>query len=382
MGGVAVGQPLVEGIEAGHGSASFRLLSAIINSSDDAIVGKTADGVIRTWNPAAEKMYGYSAEEVVGQPATMLCEPDHVGEIKEILEKIRRGERVLHHETVRRRKDGTTFPVSVTVSPVHDEGGRLIGASSIARDFTEQHRVAAELRRWADELERANQNLEAFTYSVSHDLRAPLRAMGGFSAALLEECGDVLGEGGRDYAERIQAASEQMARLIDDMLHLSRVSQAEMRPQKVDLGAEANRIAEELQRDEPDRRVNFAIQRPVWALADLILIRTVLQNLLDNAWKFTARRDDALIEFGTTPVGDARVCCYVRDNGVGFDPTYVGKLFTPFQRLHTTREFPGTGVGLASMRQIVERHRGHAWAEGAVGEGATIYFTLNAKEIA
>ena len=382
MGGVAVGQPLVEGIEAGHGSASFRLLSAIINSSDDAIVGKTADGVITTWNPAAEKMYGYSAEEIVGQPATVLCDPDHVGEIKEILEKIRRGERVLHHETVRRRKDGTTFPVSVTVSPVHDEGGRLIGASSIARDFTEQHRVAAELRCWADELERANQNLETFTYSVSHDLRAPLRAMGGFSAALLEECWDVLGDDGRGYAERIQAASEQMARLIDDLLHLSRVSRAEMHPQKVDLGAEANRIAEQLQRDEPDRRVNFAIQRPVWALADLTLIRTVLQNLLDNAWKFTSRRDDALIEFGTTPVGDARVCCYVRDNGVGFDPAYVGKLFTPFQRLHTTREFPGTGVGLASLRRIVERHRGRAWAEGAVGEGATIYFTLNAKEIA
>ena len=234
-----MGQPLVEGIEAGHGSASFRLLSAIINSSDDAIVGKTADGVITTWNPAAERMYGYSAEEIVGQPATVLCDPDHVGEIKEILEKIGRGERVLHHETVRRRKDGTTFPVSVTVSPVHDEGGRLIGASSIARDFTEQHRVAAELRRWADDLERANQNLETFTYSVSHDLRAPLRAMGGFSAALLEECGDVLGEDGRGYAERIQAASEQMARLIDDLLHLSRVSRAEMHLQKVDLGAEA-----------------------------------------------------------------------------------------------------------------------------------------------
>ena len=186
----------------------------------------------------------------------------------------------------------------MTVSPVHDEGGRLIGASSIARDFTEQHRVAAELRRWADELERANQNLETFTYSVSHDLRAPLRALGGFSAALLEECGDVLGEDGRDYAERIQAASEQMARLIDDLLHLSRVSRAEMHPQQVDLGAEANRIAEELQRDGPDRRVHFAIQRPVWALADLTLIRTVLQNLLDNAWKFTSGRDDALIEFG------------------------------------------------------------------------------------
>jgi PAS domain S-box-containing protein len=376
-----VGQPSLERIEAGLPSPSLTLLSAIVNSSDDAIVGKTADGVITSWNPAAARMYGYSAEEIVGQPVAVLSHPDHVGEIKEILDKIGRGERVLHHETVRRRKDGTTFPVSVTVSPVYDEDGRLIGASSIARDITEQHRVAAEHDRWADDLERANRNLETFTYSVAHDLRAPLRAMGGFSAALLEECGDVLGDDGRGYAERIQAASEQMARLIDDLLHLSGLSRAQMHLQSVDLGAEANRIAEELQRDGPERRIDFVIQRPVWALADLTLIRTVLQNLLDNAWKFTSRRDDALIEFGTTPVGDARVCCYVRDNGAGFDPDYVGKLFTPFQRLHTTREFPGTGVGLASLRQIVERHGGHAWAEGAVGEGATFYFTLNAKEI-
>jgi PAS domain S-box-containing protein len=375
-----VGLPRLEGIEAGRDSQSLRLLSAIVNSSDDAIVGKTPDGMITSWNPAAERMYGYSAEEIVGQPVTVLCDPGHVGEIKEILDKIGRGERVLHQETVRRRKDGTIFPVSVTVSPVYGEGGRLVGVSSIARDISKQQRAAADVRQWADDLERANRNLETFTYSVSHDLRAPLRAMSGFSTALLEDCGDALGEDGRGYAERIQAASEQMARLIDDLLHLSGISRAEMNLQTIDLGAEADRIAKELQHDGPDRSVRFVIQRPVWALADLILIRTVLQNLLDNAWKFTSRRDDALIEFGTVPVADADVCCYVRDNGAGFDPAYVGKLFTPFQRLHTTREFPGTGVGLASLRQIVERHGGHAWAEGAVGEGATFYFTLDAKE--
>jgi PAS domain S-box-containing protein len=379
-GGTAVGQSPLGSAEAGRDSPSLRLLSAIVNSSDDAIVGKTPDGVITSWNPAAERMYGYSAEEIVGQPVTVLSPPGHAGEIKEILDKIGRSERVLHQETVRRRKDGTIFPVSVTVSPVYDEGGRLVGASSIARDISKQQRAAAEVRRWADDLERANRNLETFTYSVSHDLRAPLRAMSGFSAALLEDCGDALGDDGRGYAERIQAAGEQMARLIDDLLHLSGISRAEMNLQTIDLGAEADRIAKELQHDGPDRSVRFVIQRPVWALADLILIRTVLQNLLDNAWKFTSRRDDALIEFGTTPVADADVCCYVRDNGAGFDPAYVGKLFTPFQRLHTTREFPGTGVGLASLRQIVERHGGHAWAEGAVGEGATFYFTLDAKE--
>jgi PAS domain S-box-containing protein len=347
-------------------------------------VGKTVGGVITSWNPAAERMYWYPAEEIIGQPMTVVCPPDRVGEIEEILAKVGRGESVTHFETVRQRKDGTTFPASVTVSPIHDEHGRLIGASSIARDITEQNqsRAAAEHAHRADDLERANRNLESFTYSVSHDLRAPLHALGGFSGILLEDYGDVLGEDGRDYAERIQSASARMAQLIDDLLDLSRLARAGLHPRPVDLGAEVTRIAEELQRAEPDRRVQFAIQRPVQVQADRTLIRTVLENLVGNAWKFTSHRDDALIEFGTTPVEGASLCCYVRDNGAGFDPVYAGKLFSPFQRLHTADEFPGAGVGLASVRQIVERHGGQVRAEGLVGEGATFYFTLDAKEMA
>jgi signal transduction histidine kinase len=224
--------------------------------------------------------------------------------------------------------------------------------------------------------------LEMFTYAVAHDLRTPLRTMNGFSTALLEECWDGLGEAGQGYAGRIQAASEQMARLIDALLHLSSLSRAKMHLQSIDLGAEAHRIAGELQRDSPDRRVHFVIQRPVWALADPVLICSALQNLLENAWKYTSRRDDARIEFATMPAGDAPVCCYVRDNGAGFDPANVSKLFTPFQRLHTPGEFPGTGIGLSSVRQVVERHGGRTWAEGTVGEGATFYFTLDATESA
>jgi light-regulated signal transduction histidine kinase (bacteriophytochrome) len=228
----------------------------------------------------------------------------------------------------------------------------------------------------ADELEQANQNLEAFAYSVSHDLRAPLRAMKGYSAALLEEYGHSLGEAGRGYAEQIHAASQQMAQLIGALLHLARLSRAEIHLQAVDLGAQAASIAGELQRNEPDRRVRFTIQQPVWAMADPSLIRTVLQNLLENAWKFTSGRDDASIEVGTTRASDARICCYVRDNGAGYDSAYADKLFSPFQRLHTRDEFPGTGVGLASVRQIVERHGGRVRAVGTVGEGATFSFTL------
>jgi light-regulated signal transduction histidine kinase (bacteriophytochrome) len=230
--------------------------------------------------------------------------------------------------------------------------------------------------------ERSKHDLESFIYSVSHDLRAPLRALSGYSELLLEEYGGILNEEGRGYAERIVAVSEQMGRQIDYLLELSRISRAELRLQPVDLGGEAARITEEIQRREPLRHIRFTTQQQVHALADRRLIRTVLQNLLDNAWKFTSGRDDASIEFGTVPSSDAAVCCYVRDNGVGFDPAYADKLFQPFQRLHAARDFPGTGTGLASVRLIVERHGGHAWAEGTVGAGATFYFTLHGEESA
>jgi PAS domain S-box-containing protein len=366
--------PPLEGTTIEDGSREIALLSAMVNSSDDAIVGKTTDGVIATWNEGAEAMYGYRAEEIVGRPMAVLCPLDRVGEIQEILERIRRGERVSHFETMRRRKDGTTFPASLTVSPAYDGAGVMVGASSIGRDITES-------RRRTDELDQANQNLEAFTYSVSHDLRAPLRAMTGFSAALQEEYRDVLGEAGRGYAERIQAAGDQMACLIDDLLHLSQALRAGIRPQPVDLGAEVAQIAGDLQRGEPGRSVRFVIQRPVEIMADRTLIRTVLENLVGNAWKFTARRQDALIEFGAVLDAGAAVCCFVRDSGAGFDPAYADKLFAPFERLHTAGEFPGTGVGLASVRQIVERHGGRVWAQGAVGEGATFFFTLDTREM-
>jgi signal transduction histidine kinase len=245
------------------------------------------------------------------------------------------------------------------------------------RLVTRLHEMNASLEETVAERTSA---LEMFTYAVAHDLRAPLRAMDGFSEALIDECWTVLGEDGQSYAKRIQAASSQMAGLIDALLDLSHISRAEMNLQTIDLGAEASHIAEELQRRGPDRDVRFVIQQPLWALADPALMNTVLQNLLDNAWKYSSRRDSAVIEFAAMPVGDDPVCYYVRDNGAGFDPAYVDKLFAPFQRLHTPSEFPGTGIGLASLRQIVERHGGQVWAEGAVGEGATFYFTLGAKE--
>jgi PAS domain S-box-containing protein len=377
-GGIAVGHP--EDISLWQQKAGLTLLSAIVGSSDDAIIGKTTDGIITSWNPAAQRMYGYAPDEILGNSIKVLSPPERVGEIDDILDKISRGERIVHFQTVRRRKDGTTLPVSVTISPIHDHEGVVIGASSIARDITEQDHYAAELRGRAEELERVNRDLETFSYSVAHDLRSPLRALSGFSTALLEEFKDDLGPVGGGYAERIREASEQMAMLIDDLLHLSSVSRAEIHVQTVDLSDEAARIAESLQRQAPERKARFTIQPAICARADRGLIRTVLQNLLDNAWKFSSGRDEALIEFGTAPAAETGLRYYVRDNGAGFDPAYADRLFKPFQRLHPTREFPGTGVGLASVRQIVERHGGRVWAESAVDSGATFSFTLGSKE--
>ena len=270
-------------------------------------------------------MYGYAPEEIVGKPIAVLAAEDRVQETDEILRKIAKGERVCHFEALRRRKDGSTFPVSVTVSPIRDYNGSVVGASSIARDITEQRRAAeikqrsetlersaAKLLIRAEDLERANRNLEAFTYCVSHDLRAPLRALSGFSALLLEDYGDRLDEVGRGYAARIEAAAERMARLIDDVLQLTRISRAIVRHERVDLGTEVKTVADELQRREPNRRVKFVIEEGVCVNADRVLITTVLENLVGNAWKFSSRCDEATIEFGTMPsVEPDEVCCYV-----------------------------------------------------------------------
>ena len=232
------------------------------------------------------------------------------------------------------------------------------------------------------ELQQANKILEAFSYSVAHDLRAPLRAMHGFTEALLEEYGDHLDETGRGYAARIQAASERMAALIDKLLLMSRASRADMNLGPVNLSAEVASVLDELQLQarKPDRRVRFLIQDDVWVTADRALIRSAVQNLIENAWKFTARCSDAVIEFGATTAEGTGICCYVRDNGVGFEPEYADKLFQPFKRIHADSEFTGTGIGLASVQRIIERHGGRVWAQGAIDDGATIYFTIAAAD--
>jgi signal transduction histidine kinase len=238
----------------------------------------------------------------------------------------------------------------------------------------EVRKLNEDLARRLDELTRANAELEAFSYSISHDLRTPLRSFDGYSQILLEDYGDRLDETARQYLQRMRVNSHRMAQLIDDLLDLSRVGRGELARERVDLTAVAHEILGDLQRANPEREVRAAVAHGLTATGDPRLLRLVMQNLLDNAWKFTAGTDGAEIAVDAREEGEGRAY-FVRDTGVGFDMAFVDKLFGPFQRLHGT-EFPGSGVGLAIVKRIVERHGGRVWAEASPGRGATFYFTV------
>jgi two-component system, NtrC family, sensor kinase len=243
-------------------------------------------------------------------------------------------------------------------------------------DETRRTREEEQIRTYAAALEGANRELESFSYSVAHDLRAPLRSIDGFSQALLDEYADRLDDEGRQYLQFVRESAQRMALLIDDLLALSRVTRAELRRESVDLGAIARATVARLERDNPDRRVEVTIPEGLRAEADPRLVGVVFDNLLGNAWKFTSKTDGARIWLGTLPSDSPRTY-FVRDNGAGFDMNFAHKLFGVFQRLHSTSEFDGTGIGLAIVNRIVNRHGGRVWAEGEVGKGATFYFTLD-----
>lgn len=233
-----------------------------------------------------------------------------------------------------------------------------------------------KLRRDATQIEATNRELEAFSYSVSHDLRAPLRSITSFSQALLEDCADTLDEQGRDYLDRVVRSGQRMAELIEDMMVLSRISRSEMQRGPVDLSATALEIADELAQGQPDRDVEVDVKPGLVADGDPKLLRIMIENLLGNAWKFTALQPDPCIEFGALPSDNGERVFYVRDNGAGFNMEHAGRLFTPFQRLHREAEFPGSGVGLATVQRVVRRHGGKVWAQGKVSHGATFFFTV------
>ncbi len=259
----------------------------------------------------------------------------------------------------------------------------------LEQEVTERKRAEGEIKHYAAQLEAANEELEAFSYSVSHDLRAPLRRMDGFSRALLQTHADKLNEEGKHYLERVREGAQGMGELIDALLGLSRITRRELKRGRVDLRTLAYQIAEDLQKTQPGRDVEFVFEKAIIADGDKHLLRVAFQNLIGNAWKFTGKMEKkGRIEFGAagnaecgarnTELGDEVIVYFVRDNGAGFDMAYAKKLFGAFQRLHREDEFEGTGIGLATVQRIIHKHGGRVWAEGALGKGATIYFTLGA----
>ncbi|TAJ26453.1 MAG: hypothetical protein EPO64_06430 [Nitrospirae bacterium] len=271
--------------------------------------------------------------------------------------------------TEKARLESTQQAVLNILDDLNAEKSKLEEASALLKGEIEERRKAAA------QLEAVNKELEAFSYSVSHDLRAPLRAIDGFSLALLEDYTGQLDAQGQDFLHRVRAGVQKMGQLIDDMLQLSRLTRGEIHIAPVNLSAVAREIIEEQRRNDPTRRVEFLCADGLGASGDGRLLRAALSNLLNNAWKFTGKQSETRIEFGTTATEDGPAF-FIRDNGAGFDMAYAHKLFGAFQRLHRAEEFPGTGIGLAIVHRIIHRHGGRVWAEGAVGKGAVFYFTL------
>jgi signal transduction histidine kinase len=375
-------------------------MAAIVESSDDAIIGKDLE----------------RHHQMLGTSILRLIPADRRDEENQILVKIRRGESMEHFETRRQTRDGRLMDVSVTASPIKDASGKVIGVSKVAREITQRKQAVEQIRVLNAELERrvaertaqlqaANAELEAFSYSVSHDLRAPLRHVMGFVDLLQKDAGPALSEQSLRHLTTISESAKRMGDLIDDLLDFSRVGRAELHKTEIHLDELVRDALGDFKAETKGRNIAWNIHPLPAAQADRTLLRMALVNLISNAVKFTGLRPgeayapegaraEAKIEIGimekcgtgavastqnsNTPKlqdSDAPVF-FIRDNGVGFDPQYTGKLFGVFQRLHSQDEFEGTGIGLANVQRIIHRHGGRAWAEGVVDGGATFYFSI------
>lgn len=344
------------------------------------------DGFFIDINESALNALGYEKNELIGKHRSILYPPESIQKMKEIFRKFEKFGYIEDEEITIVSKNGERRIILLSAVKINDEKGKWINSISVHRDITERKKAEEELiiyknhlEELVDErtarLESINKELESFSYSVSHDLRAPLRAIDGFGQALVEEYADKLGEEGIHYVDRIRKATKKMGALIDDMLRLSRISRMPITKQKVNLSEIAKEILNELSKLDKERKIKIKVQEDINVIGDYNLLKIMLDNLLNNAWKFTSKTEEAIIEFGRIREKEKDIY-YIKDNGVGFDSSYVDRLFTPFNRLHSEEEFPGTGIGLANVKRIINMHGGNVWAEGKVGQGATFYFTI------
>jgi PAS domain S-box-containing protein len=382
-------------------ASSEKRFRALLAAAPDAVVICDEAGRIVFFSEQAERLLGYTSAEILGELVDTLVPSSrregHAAKRERFWREAREGSATTQLDVSARAKDGRDVPVAIQLSPVRTHEGSFVFCD--LRDLTDAQQAEREIvelnthleRRTVElsvvndrlaarthQLEAINRELEAFVYSAAHDLRTPLRGMAGFSRVLIEKYAPVLDERGRDYLGRVLAAAQRMSGLLDDLLRLSRLSRAALQRSSVDVSAMVREITAELQESSESREVTWAIEDGLFVEADAQLLRAALENLLGNAWKYSARRSRAEIAFGRRRE-DGEDVFFVRDNGVGFDPSYVHHLFRPFQRLHASSEFAGSGVGLALVQRIVHRHGGRIWAEAAVDRGATFHFTLGSE---
>jgi PAS domain S-box-containing protein len=353
------------------------LLAAVVSHSDDAIIGKTLDGTITAWNPAAEKIFGYKASEVIGHPISLILPPDRKDEVHHLIARIQNGETVSHYETLRQRKDGQLIPVSVTLSPIKDSRGAIIGVSSIKRDITERRRAEEELARHARALTRSNAELEQFAYIASHDLQEPLRAIGGFTGLIGSEYKGKLDANADKYIRFIVEGVARMQTLIDDLLSYSRVGRQSLSIQPVDLKQTVANVLKNLEPRIREKSAKVLIEDMPVVQADEIQMEQLFQNLIGNALKFTGAESPQVTVSSSRK--DNVWVISVKDNGIGIDPRFSERIFVPFQRLHERSRYPGNGIGLTICQKIVERHNGRIWVESHPGSGANFLFTIPVK---
>lgn len=356
--------------------ATLGRFSLALSLARDALAWLDSRGLIIWCNRAFDRLAGIDHTALLGEPVTERLALERDG--RPVPPEMHPAVRILAEVDELLESYDAVIGDRRAILEVYGRRGMIEGepaAVLVIQDVTERERARAELSTANARLASAYQELEAFSYSVSHDLRAPLRAINGFSQVLLEDYGTVLDSTGKDHLQRVRKAAQNMGKLIDDLLRLSRVTRADLAWTTVDLSAAARECVRDLAAATPERRVEVDITDGLAACGDARLLGVALQNLLDNAWKFTTKVSNPRIEVGATDDNGERTY-FVRDNGAGFDEAYADKMFGAFQRLHAADEFPGTGIGLAIVRRIIHRHGGRIWATGAPGRGATLHFTL------